>query len=416
MQPRTAFLLLAAVAALSAGTAAASDGNYQNFIVGERAAGMGGAVTASASSVDACYYNPAGLALTPASTISLSASLYGFSRFSADDGWYPGENIDIDSFVTIPSTFGSIWKVNDDLSLALSAFIPDRSASNDLEAFTDDNHYFKYNLDDQTLWLGPSLGCRLGPNLTAGISLFGIYRSYSWFRDWLFGDSGLSASESIKYNDLSLAAVLGIRYELDETWALGLSVQTPSVHVTGDGEYLIKRVSSTGILEGSYVDDADTENKLPTRVTAGVSCRPAERWGLGLDLAYHFPTSFNRFEGYDQFGTFWTYPLRREGTVDVNLGGEYYVVDHYPLRLGFFTSRSSAPDTEVETSYYPAQIDKYGITLSAGRETDHTTINAGLNYVWGSGDYVGWSSPSQADVVNADESYLYLFLASSYIF
>jgi len=416
MQRSLVVCLLSCLAMIAAGSALASDGNYQNFIIGERAAGMGGAVTASAVSVDACYYNPAGLALTPASTISLSASLYGFSRFQVDEGWFPNEDIDIDAFVTIPSTFGSIWKVNDDLSLAVSAFIPDRSSTNDLEAFIDDSHFFKYNMDDQTLWIGPSAGYRLSPRLTCGISVFGIYRTFSWFRDWLFGDYGTSVSEDIKYNDLSLAAVLGARYELDKTWAVGVSVQTPSLHVTGDGKYLAKRVSSTGILQGSYVDDVDTENKIPTRVTAGVSCQATERLGLGVDLTYHFPTSFNRFEGYDQFGTFWTYPLRREGTVDVNLGGEYYVRDHYPLRLGFFTSRSSAPDTDVETSYYPAQIDKYGITLSGGRESEHTTLNIGVNYVWGSGDYVGWLSPTQMDVVDAEESYLYVFLASSYIF
>jgi long-chain fatty acid transport protein len=401
---------------IAAGSASASDGNYQNYIVGERAAGMGGAVTASASSVDACYYNPAGLALTPASTISLSASLYGFSRFQVDDGWYPGENLDIDSFVTIPSTFGSIWKVNDDLALSISAFIPDRSSNNDLEAFVGDSHFFKYNLDDQTLWIGPSAGYRLSPKLTCGVSIFGVYRTFSWFRDWLFGDYGTSVSEDIKYNDLSLAAVLGARYALDERWALGLSVQTPSLHVTGDGKYLIKRISSTGTLQGSYVEDADTENKIPTRVTAGVSYQASPRLGLGLDLTYHFSASFNRFEGYDQFGTFWTYPLRREATCDVNLGGEYYVMDNYPLRLGFFTSRSSAPETEIETSYYPAQIDKYGITMSAGRESEHTTLNFGVNYVWGSGDFVGWRTPTQMDIVDAQESYLYIFLASSYIF
>jgi long-chain fatty acid transport protein len=399
-----------------AGGVSAGDGNYQNFIIGERAAGMGGAVTASASSVDACYYNPAGLALTPASTISLSASLYGFSRYQVDNGWYPGENVDVDSFVTIPSTFGTILKTNEDLAIAFSAFIPDRSSSNDLEAFIGDNHFFKYNMDDQTLWIGPSLGYRLTPELTCGVSLFGVYRTFSWFRDWLFGDYGSSVSEDIKYSDLGLAAVLGARYALSETWSVGLSVQTPSVHLTGDGKYLAKRVSSAGTLQASYVEDVTTENKIPTRITAGVAYQATKRLGLGLDVTYHFPASFNRFEGYDQFGTFWTYPLRREGTLDVNLGGEYYVMDNYPLRLGFFTDNSSAPETDTQTSYYPAHINKYGITASVGRESEHTTLNVGINYVWGSGDSVGWRTPSELDIVNAQESYLYIFLASSYIF
>jgi len=55
----------------------ADNGNYQNYLVGDRAAGMGGAVTASTNNLDACYYNPSGLANVTGSRISLSVSLYG---------------------------------------------------------------------------------------------------------------------------------------------------------------------------------------------------------------------------------------------------------------------------------------------------------------------------------------------------
>ena len=41
--------------------ALADDGHYQNFLVGERAAGMGGAFTAIANDPSGTYYNPAGL-------------------------------------------------------------------------------------------------------------------------------------------------------------------------------------------------------------------------------------------------------------------------------------------------------------------------------------------------------------------
>ena len=69
------------------------------------------------------------------------------------------------------------------------------------------------------------------------------------------------------------------------------------------------------------------------------------------------------------------------------------------------------PDTE-----YPAHIDKYGITAVIGRETEHTTINIGINYVWGKGDYYGLAPDLEVDNVEAEESYLYAFVASSYLF
>lgn len=399
------------------------DGNYQNYIVGEQAAGMGGAVTALCRSVDACFYNPAGLADSPGSTISLSASLYGFYNFKVTDGWLPDEDVDINSFVTIPSTFGSIMKLDEDLSVALSAFVPDRSSSNDLETFSSPDHFFKYNKDDQSLWIGPSIGYRVTPDLSIGVSIFGVYRTFSYFRDWFLvaANTGLGLSADYKYNDLSLLSVLGTRYNLSDTWAFALTVQTPTIHLSGDGEYLIKAITPEGIA-GTYIEHGDTRNSLPTTIRAGLGCRVPQEYAFGLDLSYHFPTSFNRLAGDDQDGIRRYYRLRRLGTMNVHLGGEYYVRERYPVRLGFFTNLSSAPKVDIEDPNweYPPHIDKYGITLSVGRETEHTTLNLGINYVWGEGDFYGYEltpdSKLETIKVKAEESYLYIFLASSYLF
>jgi hypothetical protein len=44
---------------LAAAGLRANEANYQHYILGDRAAGMGGAACASASGVEAVYYNPA---------------------------------------------------------------------------------------------------------------------------------------------------------------------------------------------------------------------------------------------------------------------------------------------------------------------------------------------------------------------
>src|ERR1035437_870784 len=105
-----------AVGLVMASAAWATDSRYQTYIVGDRAAGMGGAVVSIADSVDACYYNPAGLTQVKSSTVSLSANLYGFQLYHVENGLLPGENVQGDSFVTIPSTMGGIWKYGPDLS------------------------------------------------------------------------------------------------------------------------------------------------------------------------------------------------------------------------------------------------------------------------------------------------------------
>ena len=403
------------IAAVMTGQAAADDGNYQNYIIGERAAGMGGAAIALARAVDAAYYNPAGLADTDSNSISLSASLYGFYDYKVDNGWLPNEDIKVDSFVSIPATFGSIWKLGDRGAFALSAFIPNKVSANDLETFLDTDHFFKYSKEDQTLWIGPSAGFKVGEKLSLGASIFVVYRTFSWFRDALLGNTGYAWSEDIKYSDYSLLGVLGAQYQIDTNWSAGVVIQTPSVHISGDGEYLEKEVE-LGIPAASYLDDPDTENKIPTKIAAGIAYQVPDKYAVALDVSYHFATGFNRLEGDDQFGNYRYYPLSREATFNANLGGEYYVTDRYPVRAGIFTNISSAPSADINRSWQPAHINKYGVSASVGREADNTTLNLGINYVWGSGDAVGFNESGEAVIVDASESYLYVFLASSYHF
>nr|HPJ71615.1 hypothetical protein [bacterium] len=285
---------LRATALLAAGLAVggvwAGEGNYRDYIVGERAAGMGGAALGLATSVESCFFNPGGLPYTDSSTVSLSASLYGFADYTVDDGWGPGKNIDVDSFLVVPTTFGSVWKLNRDWAFALSAFVPDMARSNDLEAYVNQYDYFKYNKDDQSLWLGPSAGVRIDDRFSVGISVFGVYRTYSWFRD-IIRAATYTWSEDIKYNDLSILALLGARYQLSPNWILGVTFQAPSVHLTGSGEYLIKYSYGDGNLV-NYVDDVDTCDidvnlriyRLPTSTAAYDDAGSVLEFSGGYDI------------------------------------------------------------------------------------------------------------------------------------
>ncbi len=392
----------------------AGEGNYRDFIVGDRAAGMGGAALALATSTESCFYNPGGLARTESSTVSLSASLYGLATYRSDSGWAPGQDIDMDSFLVIPTAFGSVWKLDERWILAVSAFVPYLARSNDLDAYLDTYDFYKYNKDDQSVWLGPSLACRVDDQLSLGVSVFGVYRTFSWFRDWT-RRAALTDSEDIKYNDLSLLAVVGAHYQLDPNWSFGFSLQPPSVHLSGSGEMMRKYNYGEGMMV-HYMDDAETENTIPAQIAAGAAWSDPGKWALALDLIYHFSEKYNRLEGKDQFGISWDYTIKYEQVLDFSLGGEYYLAEHYPLRAGFFTSLSAAPAADPATSWYPAHINKYGLTCSIGRETENTSFNIGVNYSWGSGDFVGWNQEGVGVTVDAEESFLYVFAGTSYFF
>ena len=74
-----AMAVCAAMAA--AARCAAGEANYQPYVVGERAAGMGGAVTATADGMDACFYNPAGLGYETRDSLSVNGALYGLQTY-----------------------------------------------------------------------------------------------------------------------------------------------------------------------------------------------------------------------------------------------------------------------------------------------------------------------------------------------
>ncbi len=411
---RTIFIVFAAALVLFPPVLPAGEGNYRDYIVGDRAAGMGGAALALATSTEACFYNPGGLARTENSTVSLSASIYGFSTYRSENGWATGHDIDVDSFLVIPTAFGSVWKLDENWVLALSAFVPDLARSNDLEAFPSSFDFYKYNKDDQSVWLGPSLGYRVDETCSLGVSVFGVYRTFSWFRD-ILRQARFTWTEDIKYNDLSLLAVFGAHYQLDPRWSFGFTIQPPSIHLTGSGEFLQKYDSGFGPLV-HYVDDPEIRNTIPAQAAAGLAWSEPGKWALALDLIYHFSADYNRLKGEDQFGITWRYPIKYEPVFDFSLGGEYYITERYPVRAGFFTSLSAVPASDPETSWYPAHINKYGLTCSIGRETENTSFNVGVNYSWGSGNFTGWNEEGTLVKVNARESFLYVFAGTSYFF
>ena len=405
--------------ALLCASAFANEANYQQYIVGERAAGMGGAAVALGENADAAYYNPAGLGWAERNSLSLSANLYGFQRYQSEDSIYLDEDFRTSSFVTIPSAMSSIFRLDDNTTLALSAFIPSRYSFSDLIAFPAVNHYYNVSREDQTLWIGPALGHGMSTNLSIGASIYGIYRTYSSLDSLTYGDMNVSYSRYLNYWSFGILGMLGAQYRPDANWRFGLSMQTPTFSVSGRGKYEATTVVGDQV-DTIYMSELSAENRLPAKVSFGLGWEKAGEFAMGVDMSYHFPTSFEMLEGTDQKGVHRTQDLRYEKVVDLNAGVEYYVVKDYPVRGGFFTSFSAAPDVTNDNTDYPPQIDLYGLTFSASRETEHVGMTLGVNYLFGSGHDYGWRIGENdypvAAVVDAKEEQIYLFFNTSYMF
>jgi hypothetical protein len=402
--------------------AGAGEANYQPFVVGERAAGMGGAVTATADGMDACFYNPAGLGGETRDSLSVNATLYGIQNYKTADAAFPGEDFKVSSFATIPTGLSAVRRLKPGTVAAFSVFVPSQSKAREIQSFPDRQHYYNYSQDEQTLQMGPSLGHVVNDRLALGVSIFGVYQTASEFQNLYWGDYAYTYTANYTYSVLGVAGVLGAQYRLAGGWSAGLACTTPSATLAGQGRIQVSEVLGDAAAAGAgavYYDDLEADNGLPAHVRAGIGWRRPDTGGFGLDVKHHLARDFDWMDG-DQAGERIVIRHQREAVTDVQLGGEWIFRKRYPVRAGFFTSFSAAPDPDPEVASTPKQIDLYGITLGAGISGDNVILNFGLSQVWGSGKGFGTrfdeAGNLQTVVVRSRENALYAFAGTTYRF
>jgi long-chain fatty acid transport protein len=412
----------AGVAAALAGAAAAGEANYQPFIVGERAAGMGGAVAATAEGMDACFYNPAGLARETRDSISVNGTLYGVQNFETKDAAFPGEDFSISSFATIPTGLSAVRRLGDGTAAAFSVFVPSQSSAREIQAFQQNQHYYNYSYDEQTLYLGPSLGRTVNDRLSWGVSVFGVYQTASEFQNLYWGDYAYTYTANYKYSVIGVVGTLGAQYRLTDEWWTGVTFTTPSATLSGDGRVQVSEVQGDAAAAGAgaaYFEDLDADNGLPARARVGLGWRRADVGSAGLDITHNFPRDYNWMDG-SQDGESITIRQEREGVTDVQVGGEVIVRKRYPIRAGFFTSFSSAPDLDPAEPSTPNHVDLYGVTASVGSIGESVILNFGVSYVLGDGDAFGTRLDAAGDletvVSETRERSFYVFASTAYRF
>ena len=410
------------IAVCSAIGAAAGEANYQPFIVGERAAGMGGAVAATADGMDACFYNPAGLGGETRDSISVNGTLYGIQNYETKDAAFPGEDFDVSAFATIPTGLSAVKKLKTGTVAAFSVFVPSQSTAREILAFSERQHYYNYSQDEQTLQLGPSLGHVVHDRLSIGASVFGVYQPASEFQNLYWGDYSYTYAANYKYSVLGVIGTLGVQYRLGNEWSAGVAFTTPSATLSGEGRVQVSEVMGDEDTAGAgavYYDDLEADNGIPAQLRAGFGWKRAGAGSAGLDVTHHFSRSYDWMDGM-QDGESIVIRQKREAVTDVQVGGEYVFRKRYPLRAGFFTSFSAAPDLDPEDATTPSQIDLYGLTASVGSVGENVVLNFGLSCVWGNGDAFGTRLDEAGDletvVSETSERSTYVFASTAYRF
>jgi long-subunit fatty acid transport protein len=396
----------------------AGEANYQPYIVGERAPGMGGAVCATAEGMDAAFYNPAGLGRVQRNSISVNGTFYGLQHYKTDDTLFPGEALGVDSFITIPAGISGVNRLGANAVGAFSVFVPSQSSAKEIRAFAEREHFYNSSYDEQTLWAGPSLGYQVNDRLTLGASVFVVYQNVSQFNNLYWGDYAYSYAVNYDYASWGLLAAIGAQYRLAEHWSVGLTVLSPSLALYGTGRWQEHAVLSDGSARNAdsiYLENLDAVNGLPTQLKLGVAWQLPRKITLGADVTHHFARSYDVLSHDEE-----ALRRHRQAITDVQAGAEYYINGRFPVRAGAFTSFSAAPDVDPSDKYAMPHVDLYGLTASVGLESEHLIVNAGLNYIFGSGEALGRTFAGdktlQGAVTHTGEQALYFFLSTAYLF
>ncbi|MBN2497595.1 MAG: hypothetical protein JXR96_23580 [Deltaproteobacteria bacterium] len=446
---RAAFSIATGSILLVAAFSQARDLNRQNYLVGEKAAGMGGAFTAMTGDPASLFYNPAGLAGLYKRGLSLSASLYQahWEQYERLLNMDVGLQTDMgsESFSTFPASVVYTLPLDenqgaDDFHHVLSAglIVPDFDK---FEAKIDESiGIYPFELkgtlfaEELTYWAGFGYGISLWGRLRLGLSVFLLahlsdQRSNLGLKvaveDELHNLYYLYGAETYEHSGLSLTilAQAGVQYLVTDHFVLGLNLRSPTLGTLYSQVKMFMIGSSyleddqgnpavTPDLPG-YVDRIETDRatmnyKLPLAIAAGAAYCVPESWAVALDLSFHLPQ--DRFLLIEGAGVYPTDPegneimdpdralipnMERQNSwvLNVNAGAEVYLFGNWMARLGVFTDFSTVDqdfydrdmDSRLDALFLPRLL-RFGLSVGAGRIGERSTTSVTITYVYGTGD------------------------------
>ncbi len=405
---------------------AAQDSHYWNLQMGIRGMLLGGALTSSVNDNSAIYYNPACLALVPASHITVNATAYRAEFLSFANG--AGDGIDLKSsrFSTYPQMMSSMLthKPQARLQLGFAAFtrqsahwdmtrivrtradiLPQSGAADDDYAAT-----LTYQNILNEPWLGLGAGYRLTDNICLGISTFLAYRNHRYLLDLATRastDSGFAASyryhDELRMNHLHNINKIGVHGQWYD-WSVGLVITTPSLPIYGFSRER-REISMQNLRGASSATLLDEQQGLPTRfkyplsIAAGVSHKMQKAW-FGLNAEYFFAVSPYLAVGglSENIGipaalgvtqaNFLHYYMHANSVLNIGLGTEFLLARQWTMHLGARTDRTTQrflPDNMPASAnrIRSPNFDLYHLSTGFSWERRASIMGFGVNYSLG---------------------------------
>jgi len=395
--------------------------HYNNILVGERAAGLGGAYTAVSDDPSGLYYNPAGIVFSTGSNLSGSVNAY-YSASKKYDSVLGGHGWERKSSALLPNYFGIIQPVGRG-KIGFSYAVTDSIVEDQDQTFHDipstvqstidparnaviDTYIINFNNEDYTYNFGPSYAIKVSDAVSLGTTVYVHYRKNQWIMNQLLtleqGDDRYEWTNSYyELTEWGIRPVLGIMWSPSESsHSVGLTL---SKTVLLDSEARVQRTFKGLDYNADQKDridiSSDEKREYPYVVTLGYAWFPSPAALVSADISYFSSTDD------DLIG-------KRDATVNLSVGSEYYFTSSVVMRAGLFTNFANTPEIESGSANQPEHVDMYGGSLSLAYFTRGSTITIGTSYSYGTGEaQIITGSPKIQDVT---ASSLMVFVGASY--
>lgn len=365
----------------------ASYTNLNSILIGERAAGMGGAYTAMVNDPAASsYYNPATLSRVNGSSLSAAVNLYSKFDINYSDKSSINDSIlkvNRGSIVPIPSASGAVHNFGN-FALGLSVLYPHFSSYSG-QVKNNDDKTSHINLRDESLWVGGSLAVNTSDVASLGFSFYYTSRTFSKSLTDRFNEGSVSTliTQEKTFTQNSLIYILGYYNELSPKLSVGLSYRFPSLQVDGEGSYNSSKVSSDGsLVEFNENTQVAATTLTPAKVNLGIAYRANKQWTFSMDISHTQRTVYNDVDDIDLQELYDYLP-----STNLNFGVEYKPTNWVSCRAGLFTNSSSVRKIPNSPSKkYADHIDMYGTSANCAVFTSNqSSVTLGGYYTGGSG-------------------------------
>lgn len=399
--------------------------------VGSRAISMGGAFRAMADDGTSMFWNPAGLAFTNETNISLGGSFFlpaaQWENDSALPGYVTGEEYESQkSLRAFPSVFmteenearwkwgfsvyvpyglGSTW----DAYQLPTIGMPGQPAGTTLtysDGFPEDDMMSSIAVIDAH----PTIAYKVTDNLSIGAGASLMYGTIDLFK--VAPHSTLSyyapTTFDLSGTGIGIGANMGLLYKPLPRLSLGLSGRIPSkIAMKGDADIKLwlnqfanfsvwgnNPAFLTPAVYGTVDSPTDitADLPLPAEIGGGLSFKVMPNWSLNLDYAYTMWSDLDRvtvemdpvviLQGHPTMEVTLTerdLVFDWEDTQRISVGTEY-MLPCSSIRAGFFWEQSPIPD-ETMIPTLPDINDKMSFNLGYGRSFGRWTLDLNGQYV-----------------------------------